>query len=141
MSYKYRSKFTRDPFRHKQTVLENKRWFKDYGVRNVKEKRKAMKVLEDSMKVLKSCDEGKIRKQEEYLRRVGIIAYEEVLSNITVEKVLQRRLQSVVKDKFKLSLGESRQKISHRKVLVGYKYQSSPTRLITLQEEVTLTVI
>lgn len=76
------------------------------------------------------------------LRRYGFLADDADLSHIlalTLKDVLERRLQSVVYRKgMARSMKQARQFITHRHLLVNGKEITSPSYLLTLEEEANL---
>lgn len=77
------------------------------------------------------------------LKRLGLLAQDANLSQVlalTLKDILERRLQTLVFRKgMSRSMKQARQFITHRHVLVNGKEITSPSYLLTLDEEANLT--
>ena len=150
-----------DPKRpRKKYVTPRYRWLKDlletdlkimggFGLRNKRElliHRTALSnYRERARSLLSKSEEERVRPQRELLGRLsnlGIVPEQASLDNVldlTIENVLDRRLQTQV---FKLglahSLSQSRQLINHGHINVGDKKVSSPSYLVSREDEKTV---
>jgi len=135
----------RHPWR-KDVLLAELQLIGKYGLRNKRELWKAKTILSKirkrARKLLGLPDELRIKEEEElkrYLIKYGLAnensKVEDILS-LTVENILDRRLQTVVYNlKLANSIYHARQLITHRKVIVNNQVIASPSYLVKIDEE------
>jgi small subunit ribosomal protein S4 len=133
----------------KVRIDEEKTLRKSYGVKNKKEIWKMGAVLRglttQAKKLVVDTSAQGVFERETLLNRLrsyGLVAgdagTEEVLG-ITIENVMDRRLQTLVCKKGLANTSkQARQFITHKHITVGGKKVSSPSYLVTLKEEPTI---
>lgn len=134
----------------KATIEEQRELTKKYGLANKKEIHIAQSFLKKYKDLAKKMIALKTKQAEreqqqilQKLQKLGLLPAGAELHQILgmeVEDVLERRLQSVVFRKgFARSMKQARQFITHRHIVAGNKEITSPSYLITLEEESGLT--
>ena len=151
------------PIRHrKKFISHKKRWDKktiddeailmnDYALKNKKAIRKVEKRLSNYKKIAKSLNRTPQSKESEeaknFIEKLKFMGFldqsaeslDEVL-DITVRNILERRLSNILyKNKMARTPSQARQFIVHGHVLVNGKFVDSPSYLVSLKEEPTVT--
>jgi small subunit ribosomal protein S4 len=133
------------PWRKESIELE-KALTKEFGFKNKKEIWKISSLLKNFSKQAKDSivaitNQGEIEKKNliERLIRLGLIKQggqiDDILS-LTVRDICERRLQTlIVRKNLARSLGQARQFIVHGHISIGNKKVTSPSYLITVEEE------
>ncbi len=127
-------------------IEEEKQLTKEYGFKNKTEIWKAQEFLKKATaqaKKLITLTGDQADKEKELLlqrlKRYGVLPVDASLDKIlsmTLRDVLERRLQTqVYKKKLANSVNQARQFITHKHVTVGGKIITSPSYLLTLEEE------
>ncbi len=134
-----------------KNAIETERKLKnDYGLVNKKEIYIAISFLKKYKDISKKLIADKSTQAEkekkmiiEKLLRLGLLPVGAPLDQILgleTKDILDRRLQSILFRKgFARSMKQARQFITHRHVLIGNKQITSPSYLLTLEEESQLT--
>jgi small subunit ribosomal protein S4 len=104
---------------------------KAYGLRNKRELQRIYYIISKYRK-LSELDKEKSLKA---LIRMGILNEGHTLLDLKVKQFLDRRLQTIVSKKFDLKLKESRQKITHGKIVLNNQKLKSPGQLLNLKQE------
>lgn len=144
---KLKKKFAspRHPWSKRAIEVEGK-LVKEYGLGKKREIYTADAVLKKyktlaKKLIAKKTIQGEIEKQQilARLQRLGLLPVGTDLSNILAletKNVLDRRAQSIVfKRGFARSIKQARQFIVHRHILLGDKEVTSPSKLLTQEEE------
>ncbi len=130
-------------------IEDNRVLRKEYGLKTRKEVLIAtsfLKKYKDLAKklVAKQTVQGDRERQQmmDKLQKLGLVragaALDDVLS-LQLKDVLERRIQSVLSRKrLARSMGQARQFIAHRHVLANGKEITSPSHLLTMEEEASL---
>ena len=140
----------RDPWRADQLAQELF-ILGTYGLRNKRELWKAQTKLstirKQARKLLAASTDVRIREEEillKSLKRIGIIGFEANVDDVlglTVENLLERRLQTIVWRKgLSVSPYQSRQLISHRHIMNSDRILSVPSYLVSSEEEGQITL-
>jgi small subunit ribosomal protein S4 len=131
-------------------IEEEKGLVKDYGVKNKKEIWKMAAVLrrlstQAKRLVVDISAQGSVERENllSRLRSYGLISGNDstdAILSLTVRDVMDRRLQTLVQKKgLANTVKQARQFITHKHITVGGKKVSSPSYLVTLEEEPTIT--
>ncbi|MGM5484921.1 MAG: 30S ribosomal protein S4 [Nanobdellota archaeon] len=144
-----RSRKKYDTPRHpwmKSSIDEEKTLKREYGFKNKKELWKASSLLKSFFLRAKrnaaSLNPQSEKEQEELVKRLQALnlvksgaALDDILG-IDLRSVLERRLQTLVYKKgLARSIKQARQLIAHGHIMVGRKTITSPSYLVTLNEE------
>ena len=132
-----------------QRIDDERRYSRTYGLQNKKELWKADSILKgfkDQIKKFPSMDADQAAVQQDKLRKrltkLGLLSADQGLGEVLgydTEKILERRLQSVVYKKgLAKSAKQARQMIVHEHVLVDGKKINAPGYLVTKHEESTI---
>ncbi len=144
---KIRKKYT--PPSHpwqKARIETEKNIVREYGVKNKKEIWKMDALLRNfttqaKKLIVASSRQAMLEKQNliKKLQRYGFVSADATIDQIlglTLKDIMNRRLQTlVVKKGLATNVKQARQMITHKHVVVGDKKVSSPSYLITLEEE------
>ncbi len=134
-----------------KTVIEQERILtKEYGLTNKKEIHLAATFLKKYKEIAKKLIATKTAQAEkekkqvmEKLQRYGFLQVGSSLDQILgleTKDVMERRLQSLLFRKgFARSMKQARQFVTHRHVIIGKKQITSPSYMLTLEEESSLT--
>ena len=129
----------------KNRIAEEKKLLVDYGLKNMRElwvaktvlrkiRREARLLLAEEGKGVALRKENLMKRAEKYFLTKGS-SFEDLL-NLDVSSVLDRRLESVAFRKgLARTMLEARQGIVHGHVLVGGRKCSSPSMLVSFEEE------
>ena len=144
---KLRKKYSppRHPWDAENIKLE-KELVREYGLRNKKEIQKMISILKKYKGIAKNLitdktKQGEIEKNQmmDKLQRLGLIQTGAALDSILdleIKDILERRLQSLVcRKSLSRSMNQARQFITHRHVMVGSKKITSPSYLVSCEEE------
>ncbi len=123
---------------------------RDFGLRNRRDILKAQSFLKKYKNIAKrliaqKTAQGEKEKQQilQKLQNLGLLqagADLDSILSLEVQSVLNRRLQSIVyNNKLARSMKQARQFITHRHIVVGNKEITSPSHLVTLEEESQVT--
>ncbi len=123
---------------------------KEYGLTNKKEIHLATTFLKKYKEIAKKLIATKTAQAEkekaqviEKLQRYGFLQVGSQLDQILgleTKDVMERRLQSLLFRKgFARSMKQARQFVTHRHVIIGKKQITSPSYMLTLEEESSLT--
>lgn len=129
----------RKPF-DKTRILGEVEIKKEFGLKNKKEiwkSESAVKVIRSRAKNLISANSDEQKKFFERLKKIGINAgsIAEVLS-LEKKDILKRRLQTVVvARKIARTMGQARQLIVHKKILVNGRAINSPSYIVPIEFE------
>lgn len=148
---KIRKKYT--PPSHpwqKARIESEKTLVKEYGVKNKKEiwKMEAfLRSIHSQAKGLIIATSNQAIKEKENLikklQRYGLVGPDATIDQIlglTLHNIMNRRLQTlVVKKGLAKTVTQARQMITHKHIAVGEKKISSPSYLVTLEEEGAIT--
>ncbi len=148
---KIRKKYT--PPSHpwqKARIESEKAIVKQYGVKNKKEIWKMGAMLRSftsQAKTLIVATTGQAMKEKENLikklQRYGFVGADATIDQIlglTLNDIMNRRLQTiVVKKRLATNVKQARQMITHKHIAVAEKKISSPSYLVTLEEEGAIT--
>lgn len=124
----------------KERISEEKQILERYGLKNKKEiwkmESKVKRIRKQAKRLLTSAPE----EQEKFLERLsaqGLIQAKTVgdVLDIQIENVLDRRLQTIVANKFKLKPKHARQAIVHGHVNIDDRKVSIPSYFINLEAE------
>jgi len=108
-----------------------------YGLRN---KLELQRVYFKLSKIKKTkFDQISIVKDK--LIRLGILSEDESLLDVTIEKILNRRTQTIISGLCKKSLKHSRQLITHGHVKLNDIRIKSPSQLLTLEQEKQIIIL
>jgi len=147
---KFRKKYSTPSHPWQKTAIEEEKVVKrEYGLKNKREIMIAnsfLKKYKDIAKKLIASKtvQGAKEKQQvlEKLQRLGILGSTSELDHIlglSVQDVLNRRLQSVIYRKgLARTMDQARQFITHRHIMVGENEITSPSYLTSLEEEINL---
>ena len=131
-------------------IEEEKILLKDYGLKNKKELWKITSKLKNFAKQAKKLiaargPQAELEKKQllNKLARLGLIkkgaSIDDVLS-ITIKDLLERRLQTIVyRKKLAKTIKQARQFITHEHIFIGGKKISTPSYLVPVEEEETIT--
>ncbi|MDP3640612.1 MAG: 30S ribosomal protein S4 [Nanoarchaeota archaeon] len=131
---------------NKAAIEEQGKVRKEYGLRNRREILRVSSFLRKYKKLAKkligrATEQGEKEKQQIMgkLLRLGLLKPGAILDDILglqLNNVMDRRLQSVVYRKgLARTMSQARQFITHRHVLVGENEITTPTYLVSLEEE------
>jgi small subunit ribosomal protein S4 len=134
---------------NKTRIEEESILVKEYGLKNKKEiwkMKSMMKNFSDQTKYLMASTGPQMDKEKQQLLaklvKLGLIDATQNLNNILglgVRDILERRLQTqLYKKGLARSMKQARQFITHEHVIVGGKVITSPSYLLTTQEEMAL---
>jgi small subunit ribosomal protein S4 len=123
----------------KQRILEEAEIKKKFGLKNKKEiwtAESKIKKFREKAKKLISAGIDEQQKLFDQLNKIGLNV-NTIGDVLALEKkdYLQRRLQTIVSEKFKMTPKTSRQLITHKHVLINDKVVNSPSYLVSVQEE------
>ncbi len=147
---RFRKKYSKPMHPWNKAAIEEEAVIKfEYGIRRKKEiyiMRSFLKHYRDIAKRLSIDTTAQGAKEAQAsldkLKRLGLLASDASLNQVlalTLKDVLERRLQSVVFRKgMSRSMKQARQFITHRHILVSGKEITSPTYLLTIDEESVL---
>lgn len=147
---KIRKKYTPPSHPWQKTRIDaEKIVFRQYGVKNKKEIWKMNAVLRSFTSqaknlIVATTAQAMTEKQNliTKLQRYGFVGTDATVDQIlglTLNDIMNRRLQTiVVKKGFATTTRQARQMIAHKHILVGDKKLSSPSYLVTLEEEATI---
>jgi len=130
----------------KERIEEERALLKEYGFKNKKEIWKLktlLKKFSDQAKRLTALKTEQAKKEkkeiEEKLKKIGILEPDSQLSDIlrkSIKDFAERRLQTIVYKKgLAKSVKQARQFIIHRHIIVNGKKISSPSYLVSVEEE------
>ncbi|PIN76886.1 30S ribosomal protein S4 [Candidatus Woesearchaeota archaeon CG10_big_fil_rev_8_21_14_0_10_36_11] len=133
----------------KKNIDEEKILRREYGLRNKKEILKVSSFLKKYKNIAKKLttvksSQGEREKKQvlEKLQKLGLLpvgAELDQILNLHVKHVLERRIQSVLFQKhLAQSMKQARQFITHRHVSIGDKEITSPSYILSLEEEAQL---
>ncbi len=147
---KTRSKFEgpRHPWQ-KSRIVEEAALKKEYGIKNKREIHKMRYILRkyrsQARKVVAGGSEQNLREKEQLLGatfRVGLLDKDAKVDDVltmTIKDIMDRRLQTMlVKKGLANTVSQSRQFITHKHVMVGDKVITSPSHLVSREEEKNL---
>ena len=131
---------------NKERIEAERRYTRQYGLRNKKELWRAeslLKGFKDQIKSFPSMPEDAARRQAEKLRarliKYGLVEQETPLGEVLgldTEAVLDRRLQTVVfKKGMARSINQARQFINHEHITVNGRTVNAPSYLVTITDE------
>lgn len=126
-------------------IAEEKELMKKYGLKNKREiwkaEAKLKKIRAQAKKLILQPE-----KQQDFIKRLsalGLVNENADLSDVlalTKEKILERRLQTIVfKKQLARTIKEARQLIVHKKIKINGAACNVPGRLISVKEENTIT--
>jgi small subunit ribosomal protein S4 len=130
----------------KERIGEEKELLKEFGLKNKKEIWKASSLLRKYTRQAKklialSTPQAELEKKQliTKLSLLGLLnetsKIEDVLT-LTLKDILNRRLQTILlKNKLSKSMRQSRQFITHEHVIIGDKKITSPSYIVSIQEE------
>jgi small subunit ribosomal protein S4 len=135
---------------NKNAIEQERILSKEYGLTNKKEIfiansfLKKYKEIAKKLIATKTAQAEKEKKQVmEKLQRYGLLQVGSQLDQILgleTKDVMERRLQSLLFRKgFARSMKQARQFVTHRHVIIGKKQITSPSYMLTLEEESSLT--
>lgn len=131
----------------KMRIVEEKNLKKEYWYKNKREMWKMKTILKNFRQQARSLigetsKQAQLHKKQllEKLTRYGILAKAEIglddVLELTIKEIMERRLQTVVfRKKLTNTVKEARQAIVHGKILIAGKKVTSPSKLITIEEE------
>src|SRR3989344_7442029 len=131
---------------NKNAIETGKKLKKEYGLRNTKEILIANSFLKLYKNIAKKLTAHKTAQREKEknqvlgkLSKLGLLPVGSELYQILaleIENILERRLQSLVYRKgLARSMKQARQYIIHRHIIIGEAEITSPSYLVTLEEE------
>ncbi|MFH1823594.1 MAG: 30S ribosomal protein S4 [archaeon] len=145
---KSRKRFKRpkDPFDFSR-IEEEKNIMKDYGLKNKKEIWRAQleisRIRKEAKKLILNPKDQEVFFNR--LIRLGLVTKESTIDDVldlTKEKLLDRRLQTLVQKKgLAKTPRESRQLIIHKKIKIGKRIVTIPGYITKLEEEANITKI
>jgi len=130
----------------KERIEEEKKLIEEYGLKNKNEIWRASSLLKNftlqaKTLIIETSVQAEIEKNQllKKLFSLGLVEegakLEDVLS-ITVKRILDRRLQTLVyKKKLARSINQARQFIVHRHIVIGDRKIIMPSYLVTREEE------
>lgn len=125
----------------KSRIDEERQLVRDYGLKNKEELWKAKTVVSKFRSRARKQFTDETGKEELFarLRKLGIFRKEATLDDVlglTVESVLERRLQTLVLRKgFASTASQARQLITHRHIMIGRRVVDIPGYIVTVSEE------
>ncbi len=124
----------------KEKIAAEKKLQQKYGLKNKREIWKAERVIKRLREQAKKLLTASTEEQAEFLRLLekrGLIQAKNVdeVLELKAENVLNRRLQTVVVEKFKLKPKQARQAITHGHVLVSNRKVNIPSYFVDLETE------
>jgi len=131
---------------NKDQIEQGINLFKQYGLKNKKELWKMEAILDlfslQSKRLIASTSANTELEKEQLLKRVsslGLISatakMEDILA-LSIDKILERRLQTLVfKKGLSRTINQARQFITHEHITVGDKKITSPAYLVSISEE------
>jgi len=136
----------------KERIDEEKELLREFGLKNKKEIWRISSLLRKYTRQAKKLiplntpqaeiEKAQLLKKLAALDLIKETAKLEDVLTITLKDILNRRLQTIVyKNKLAKSIRQSRQFISHEHILVGEKKITSPSYLISKQEESAINFI
>lgn len=144
---KFRKKFeTPKKLWNKDSIVAEKELMRRYGFKNKKEIWKIGTILnnfkQQAKKIIRTRGEqAEVEKQQlmNKLTRLGILKADSTLDDVlslTREDLMERRLQTIVyKKNLATSQKQARQMIVHKHIVVGDKKITSPSYLLSVEEE------
>ncbi|MBS3139662.1 30S ribosomal protein S4 [Candidatus Woesearchaeota archaeon] len=131
---------------NKQAIETGKKLKQEYGLKNTKEILIASSFLKKYKTISKQLTAHKTAQKEKEkaqvlgkLARLGLLPVSSELYQILtleIKNVLERRLQSMVCRKgLARSMNQARQFIIHRHIVIGEMERTSPSYLVSLEEE------
>jgi len=131
------------PF-EKTRIIDEGKIKKDFGLKNKKEIWKAEAKINSIREKAKKLISANPEDQEIFfkkLQKIGlnVNSIADVLA-LTKEDYLNKRLQTIISKKFKLTIKTARQLITHKKVLIDGKVVNIPSYIVpvNLEEKITL---
>lgn len=128
-------------------IIEEKNLKGEYWYKNKKEMWKMRSILKNFRQQARTLI-GEAGKQAEKqkkqlidkLNKLGILTKQDAnlddVLELTIKDIMERRLQTLVyRKKLSNTIKDARQKIVHGKIIVGEKKITSPSKLITIEEE------
>lgn len=122
---------------------------KEFGVKNKKEIWKMEAILRSftgqAKKLITASTKQALLEKQNLIKRLqkyGFVSTEATIDQIlglTLKDIMSRRLQTIVLKKgLATTVKQARQMITHKHVIVGDKKISSPSYLVSLEEEATV---
>jgi small subunit ribosomal protein S4 len=148
---KIRKKYTPPSHPWQKARIESEKIIvKEFGVKNKKEIWKIdafLRSIHSQAKslIIATSQQAMMEKQNliKKLQKYGLISAEGTIDQIlglTLHDIMNRRLQSlVVKKGLAKTVSQARQMITHKHIAIGEKKISSPSYLVTLEEEGMIT--
>ena len=140
-----RKTFSRPTKRWDKSRIDSEvRLLRDYGLKNKRELWKAKDIVTKFRARARKLFGDDTGKEELFakLHKLGIFKKEATLDDVlglTVESILERRLQTLVLRKGLAGTpGQARQMIAHRHVMLGGRVDDVPGYLVTVTEEKTI---
>ncbi|MBU2496666.1 MAG: 30S ribosomal protein S4 [Nanoarchaeota archaeon] len=139
-----KKKYTKPKVKFEQSrILEEKKILQKYGLKNKKEIWKAEYGVTRIRKLAKKLLTVSEEEQNKFLERLskqGLIQAKSVddVLELKIENILDRRLQTIVANKFKIPLRQSRQAIVHGHVKVSGRKVNIPSFMVNLELEKTV---
>ena len=138
---KLKKRYAKPKVKHdKERILEEKKLLQKYGLKNKKEIWKAeggVKRIRNQAKRLLTASSEERKKFLERLSKQGLIRAETVddVLELKIENVLDRRLQMVISNKFKVKPKQARQAIVHGHVKIADRKVNIPSYFVNLESE------
>lgn len=147
---KHRKKFSKPahPW-NKDRILAEKDVAKEYGLRRKKEIWKMNSVLRNLASQAKTIISSRTKQSEiegellmARVKRLGLLDEKGTVGdilNLDIKNIMDRRLQTLlVRNKLAHSMLQARQMITHQHIMVNGKKITSPSYLVTVEEESTI---
>ncbi|OYT41605.1 30S ribosomal protein S4 [Candidatus Pacearchaeota archaeon ex4484_26] len=138
---KLKKKYKKPKVKHeKDRIFEEKKILQKYGLKNKKEIWKAeskVSRIRNQAKRLLTASEEEQKKFLERLSEQGLIQAKTVddVLELKTENILDRRLQTIVANKYRITAKHARQAIVHGHVKVGGKKVNIPSYFVNLASE------
>lgn len=138
---KQKKRYSKPKVKHEgDRIFEEKKILEHYGLKNKKEiwkvESKVKRVRSQAKRLLTST----LEEQQKFLERLssqGLIQAQTVgdVLDLKIENVLDRRLQTIVANKFKLKPRQARQAIVHGHVKIADRKVNIPSHFVNLETE------
>lgn len=150
---KQRKKFSKPvhPWQ-RERIVEEKELLKQFGLKRKQEIWKASSTLKKFLErakilIAQRTQQSELEKRQllDRLYKLGLVKkdsrIEDVLS-LTVKNIMDRRLQTlVIKKNLAKSMLQSRQFITHQLIIVGSRKITSPSYIVSVEEEPTIKLV
>ena len=142
-----KKKYTKPKVKHEQSrILEERKLLQKYGLKNKKEIWRAEYEVTRIRKLAKKLLTASEQEQQDFLERLskqGLIQAKTVddVLELKVENILDRRLQTIVANKFKIPIKKARQAIVHGHVKIQGRKVNVPSYTVDISLEKTIELL